>query len=67
MVEIDRLLRPEGTVVIRDSPKMIKKINHVASSVRWESKIHDTEPEANGNEQILVATKLLWTIPSSSQ
>ncbi|XP_076948774.1 putative pectin methyltransferase QUA3 [Bidens hawaiensis] len=59
MVEIDRLLRPEGTLVIRDSPEMIKKVNHVASSVRWESTIHDTEPESNGNEQILVATKLL--------
>ncbi|XP_076907223.1 putative pectin methyltransferase QUA3 [Bidens hawaiensis] len=67
MVEIDRLLRPEGTVVIRDSPEMIKKVNHVASSVRWESTIHDTEPESNGNEQILVATKLLWTISSSSR
>ncbi|KAD3069157.1 hypothetical protein E3N88_37037 [Mikania micrantha] len=67
MVEIDRLLRPEGTVVIRDSHEMIKKMNHIANAVRWESKIHDTEPESLGNEQILVATKLFWRIASSSQ
>ncbi|KAL8235782.1 hypothetical protein R6Q59_016863 [Mikania micrantha] len=67
MVEIDRLLRPEGTVVIRDSHEMIKKMNHIANAVRWESKIHDIEPESLGNEQILVATKLFWRIASSSQ
>ncbi|KAJ9539411.1 hypothetical protein OSB04_032144 [Centaurea solstitialis] len=61
VVEIDRLLRPEGTFVVRDSPEMIKKLDSVAHSVRWESTIHDTEPESHKNEQILVATKPLWT------
>lgn len=67
IVEVDRLLRPEGTFVVRDSPEMISKLDRIARSVRWESTIHDTEPESNGNERILVATKILWTLPSSSQ
>ncbi|XP_071698083.1 probable pectin methyltransferase QUA3 [Rutidosis leptorrhynchoides] len=67
IVEIDRLLRPEGTVVVRDSSEMISRLDHIARSVRWESTIHNSEPESNYNEQILVATKLLWTLPSSSQ
>nr|XP_043619576.1 probable pectin methyltransferase QUA3 [Erigeron canadensis] len=67
IIEIDRLLRPEGTFVAHDSPEMIRKLYRVASSVRWESTIHNTEPGSNGNEQILVATKILWTLPSSSQ
>lgn len=66
ILEIDRILRPEGTFVVRDSPEMIRKIDHVARSVRWESKIHHSEPE-NGKESILVATKLLLMLPSSSQ
>jgi putative homogalacturonan methyltransferase len=65
ILEIDRILRPEGTFVVRDSPEMIRKIDHVARSVRWESTIHDSEPESNGKERILVATKLLLTLPSS--
>ncbi|XP_024992677.1 probable methyltransferase PMT13 [Cynara cardunculus var. scolymus] len=65
MVEIDRLLRPEGTFVVRDSPETIKKLDSVARSVRWESTIHDTEPESHMNERILVATKPLWTLTSS--
>ena len=52
--------------MVRDSPEMIRKIDHVARSVQWESKIHHSEPE-NGKESILVATKLLLTLPSSSQ
>ncbi|KAL7592752.1 hypothetical protein Lser_V15G31651 [Lactuca serriola] len=67
MVEIDRLLRPEGTFVARDSPEMIKKLDRVARSIRWESTIHNTEPESHTNERVLVATKLLWTLSSSSQ
>ncbi|KAI3681714.1 hypothetical protein L6452_36518 [Arctium lappa] len=65
MVEIDRLLRPEGTFVVRDSPETIRKLDSVARSVRWESTIHDTEPESHVNERILVATKPLWTLASS--
>lgn len=67
MVEMDRLLRPKGTVVVRDSPEFITKIDRIASSLRWKSTIHDKEPESQGRERILVATKTHWTLPSSSR
>ncbi|KVH84534.1 putative S-adenosyl-L-methionine-dependent methyltransferase [Cynara cardunculus var. scolymus] len=66
MVEMDRLLRPEGTVVVRDSPESIAKIDRISGSVRWKSTIHDKEPESQGRERILVATKTHWTLSSSS-
>jgi SAM-dependent methyltransferase len=66
MIEMDRLLRPEGTVVVRDSPESIAKIDRITSSIRWKSTVHDKEPESQGRERILVATKTLWTLPSSS-
>ncbi|GJT82300.1 probable methyltransferase PMT13 [Tanacetum coccineum] len=66
MIEMDRLLRPEGTVVVRDSPEIIAKIDRITSSIRWKSTVHDKEPESQGRERILVATKTLWTLPSSS-
>ncbi|KAG9147678.1 hypothetical protein Leryth_014850 [Lithospermum erythrorhizon] len=64
MVEIDRMLRPEGTVVIRDSPEVIDKVDRIAHAVRWTSRIHDKEPESQGREKVLVATKKLWKLPS---
>lgn len=67
MVEMDRILRPEGTVVIRDSPEVIKVIFNVARAVRWTATIHEQEPESHANEQIMVATKPLYKPSSASQ
>lgn len=63
MVEMDRLLRPEGTVLVRDSPEFIAKVDRISSSLRWKSTIHDKEPESQGRDRILVATKTFWTLP----
>ncbi|XVF22617.1 hypothetical protein REPUB_Repub12eG0186700 [Reevesia pubescens] len=66
MVEIDRMLRPEGTVVIRDSPEVIDKVARIAYAVRWTATINDKEPESHGREKILVATKTFWQLTSAS-
>ncbi|XP_014490279.1 probable methyltransferase PMT13 [Vigna radiata var. radiata] len=62
MVEIDRILRPEGTVVVRDAPEVIDKVARIAGAVRWKPTIYDKEPESHGREKILVATKTLWKL-----
>lgn len=66
MVEMDRILRPEGTVVVRDSPEVIDRIDQIAHAVRWSTSIHGQEPESHGREKILVATKTFWRLPSAS-
>ncbi|KAE8660841.1 putative methyltransferase PMT13 [Hibiscus syriacus] len=66
MVEIDRMLRPEGTVIIRDSPEVIEKVARMAHAVRWTATINKKEPESHGRENILVATKTFWQLTSSS-
>ncbi|PIN22002.1 hypothetical protein CDL12_05302 [Handroanthus impetiginosus] len=66
MVEIDRMLRPEGTVIIRDSPEVIEKVDRISRGMRWRASIHNKEPESHGREKILVATKNLWKLPASS-
>ncbi|KAJ7962318.1 S-adenosyl-L-methionine-dependent methyltransferases superfamily protein [Quillaja saponaria] len=66
MVEIDRILRPEGTVVVRDTPEVIEKVARIARAVRWLATIHDEEPESHAREKILVATKTVWKLSSSS-
>jgi putative homogalacturonan methyltransferase len=66
MLEMDRKLRQEGTAVIRGSPDVIGKASQVAQSIRWNVKVHDSEPEF-GNSEILVATKTFWLLPLTSQ
>ncbi|GAU27887.1 hypothetical protein TSUD_159810 [Trifolium subterraneum] len=62
MVEIDRILRPEGTVVVRDTPEVIDKVARIAHAVRWKPTIYDKEPDSHGREKILVLTKTFWKL-----
>lgn len=64
MVEIDRILRPGGMFILRDSPEVIKRVGRIGHAVRWSVVVHDKEPETHGRERILVATKDFWSLPS---
>ncbi|KAJ9188380.1 hypothetical protein P3X46_003742 [Hevea brasiliensis] len=66
IVEMDRMLRPEGTVMIRDTPEVIDKVAHIAHAVRWTATIHEKEPGSQGREKILVAIKSFWKLPAAS-
>ncbi|KAJ4746787.1 S-adenosyl-L-methionine-dependent methyltransferases superfamily protein [Rhynchospora pubera] len=60
LVEMDRILRPEGTVIIRDSHDVINKVTGIAHAIRWTSEVYENEPESNNDEKILVAKKTFW-------
>lgn len=67
LVEIDRILRPEGTAVIRDTSEVIDKVRRIAHAIKWTVEVYDAEPESSSREKILVATKQLWiNLPTSS-
>ncbi|KAH7373795.1 hypothetical protein KP509_17G075300 [Ceratopteris richardii] len=57
ILEMDRILRPNGMVVIRDTPDMLEKAMRIVSAVRWTGSTHDAERESSGKEKILVAKK----------
>ncbi|KAJ3680140.1 hypothetical protein LUZ60_016418 [Juncus effusus] len=62
ILEMDRILRPEGKAIIRDSENVINKVIKIAHGFRWTIQIHDPEPESSGGEKILVATKTFWKL-----
>lgn len=66
LIEVDRILRPEGTVVVRDTPTVLEEVAKIASRIRWSTETHQTEPESNGKERLLVASKQFWLLPSST-
>lgn len=43
LLEMDRLLRPEGTVILRDDVDILVKVKSIADGMRWESQIVDHE------------------------
>uniref|UniRef100_A0A0D9WKT6 Methyltransferase n=1 Tax=Leersia perrieri TaxID=77586 RepID=A0A0D9WKT6_9ORYZ len=61
LLEMDRILRPEGTVIFRDTVEVLVKIQSIADGMRWKSRIMDHESGPYNNEKILVAVKTYWT------
>lgn len=60
LLEMDRILRPEGAVLIRDNVDVLNKVRKIISGMRWESKLVDHENGPFVEEKILVAVKTYW-------
>ncbi|KAF5729815.1 methyltransferase PMT18 isoform X3 [Tripterygium wilfordii] len=68
LLEMDRILRPDGTVVFRDTVEILVKIKSITDGMRWKSQIMDHESGPFNPEKILVAVKTYWTAePQKSQ
>ncbi|KAL0446456.1 UNVERIFIED_CONTAM: putative methyltransferase PMT18 [Sesamum latifolium] len=61
LLEMDRILRPEGTVIFRDMVEVLVKIKSITDGMRWNSKIIDHESGPFNPEKILLASKTYWT------
>ncbi|KAL0296361.1 UNVERIFIED_CONTAM: putative methyltransferase PMT18 [Sesamum radiatum] len=61
LLEMDRILRPEGTVIFRDMVEVLVKIKSITDGMRWTSKIIDHESGPFNPEKILLASKTYWT------
>lgn len=61
LLEMDRILRPEGTVIFRDSVEVLVKIQSLTQGMRWKSQIMDHESGPFNPEKVLVAVKTYWT------
>ncbi|KAI3777547.1 hypothetical protein L1987_47347 [Smallanthus sonchifolius] len=60
LIEMDRILRPEGTVIIRDSESEVMKVKRIVSGMRWNTKMVDSEDGPLVPEKILFAVKQYW-------
>ncbi|KAF6137206.1 hypothetical protein GIB67_030970 [Kingdonia uniflora] len=64
LIEMDRILRPFGFVIIRDKPYVINYIRKFVSALQWDSWISEVEPRVDaltlGEERVLIARKNLW-------
>ncbi|KAH6835736.1 S-adenosyl-L-methionine-dependent methyltransferases superfamily protein, partial [Perilla frutescens var. hirtella] len=65
LLEMDRIIRPEGSLIIRDDVDMLLKVKRVADALNWDTRIVDHEDGPLQREKLLFAVKLYWTAPSS--
>jgi len=67
LLEMDRILRPRGTVIIREDVDMLVKVKSLADGMRWESQIVDHEDGPLVREKILLVVKTYWTAQDQDQ
>ncbi|KAK8643114.1 hypothetical protein V6N13_012428 [Hibiscus sabdariffa] len=56
--EIDRLLRPEGWIIIHDTAPLIESARALTRRLKWEARVIETE--SNNNERLLICQKLFF-------
>ncbi|PHT62085.1 putative methyltransferase PMT21, partial [Capsicum annuum] len=65
LLEMDRILRPNGYAIIRESSYFTDIVATMAKGMRWSCRQEDTE-YAVQNEKILICQKTLWYSKESS-
>lgn len=59
LLEMDRILRPQGYAMIRESTYFLDAISTIAKGMRWKCDKQNTEYNDTG-EKLLVCQKKLW-------
>lgn len=67
LLEMDRILRPEGSVIIRDDVDLLVKIKSIIDNMDWDSQIVDHEDGPHEREKLLFAVKKYWTAPAAKE
>lgn len=62
---MDRILRPEGTVIFRDEVDVLNKVRKIVGGTRWDTKMIDHEDGPLVTVKIMVAVKQYWVVGSS--
>ncbi|KAM7269094.1 hypothetical protein ACFE04_024591 [Oxalis oulophora] len=60
LLEMDRILRPEGSVIFRDEVDVLAKVKRIAAGMRWNTKMVDHEDGPLVSEKVLFAVKQYW-------
>ncbi|KAG4164128.1 hypothetical protein ERO13_D01G216700v2 [Gossypium hirsutum] len=62
MLEMDRILRPQGFVIIRDEDSIISRIQDLAPKFLWEFESHILENKEKQRETLLICRKKFWAV-----
>ncbi|CAL9106000.1 unnamed protein product [Musa acuminata var. zebrina] len=62
MLEMDRIIRPQGFIIIRDEESIVSTIRNLAPKFLWDVTSHVLENEEKKKEPVLVCRKKFWAI-----
>ncbi|XP_021730130.1 probable methyltransferase PMT16 [Chenopodium quinoa] len=67
LLEMDRILRPKGSVIIRDDVDVLVKIKKITDALEWDSQVVNHEDGPLKREKLLFGIKTYWTTPNPTQ
>lgn len=62
MAEVDRILRPEGKLIVRDNAETINELETIVKSLKWDVRLIFSKD----NEGLLCVQKTFWR-PTESE
>lgn len=62
MLEMDRMIRPQGFIIIRDEESIVSTVQNLAPKFLWDFTLHMLENEEKKTEPVLVCRKKFWAI-----
>ncbi|KAI4348634.1 hypothetical protein L6164_009336 [Bauhinia variegata] len=62
MLEMDRLIRPQGFIIIRDEQDIVSRIQELAPKFLWNVESHLLENKEKKMETLLICRKKFWVI-----
>lgn len=60
LLEMDRILRPEGYIILRDAINFVDSALMLGEAMRWNCKKYPTENANNESEKLLICQKTFW-------
>jgi hypothetical protein len=60
LLEMDRILRPTGYVIIRESTYFLDSVVTIAKGMGWTCEKRDPEKKADKEKVVLICQKKLW-------
>ncbi|KAF7806189.1 putative methyltransferase PMT2 [Senna tora] len=60
LLEMDRILRPEGAVILRDKVSVLMQVQRTVKGMRWNTQMVDHEDGPHVSEKVLFAVKQYW-------
>ncbi|XP_071732476.1 probable methyltransferase PMT3 [Rutidosis leptorrhynchoides] len=68
LIEMDRILRPTGFLIVRDKKPVIDFVKNYLSAIHWETvALADSSSDSDGDDVVLIVQKKLWLASESSR